>query len=66
MSNLLAQQEAGRQPLFKRNVSQAIIFNITIFSTGKFISKAMMAKCQALTGAECHEHYQGTHLDAIF
>lgn len=42
------------------------IFNISISISGQFISKALVAKCQVLSAAKCHEHYQNTHLDAIF
>lgn len=43
-----------------------LVFNISIFISGQFISKALVAKCQVLSAAKCHEHYQRTHLDAIF
>lgn len=63
LTYLLAQKGARRQPLFKK---KHFIFNATFFISGQFISKAVLAKCQALTGTKCHEHYQATHLDAIF
>lgn len=43
-----------------------LIFNISISISGQFISKALVAKCQVLSAAKCHEHYQNTHLDAVF
>lgn len=42
------------------------IFTSFIFISGQFISKAHVSKCQVLSAAKCHEHYQNTHLDAIF
>lgn len=42
-----------------------LIFNISIFISGQFSSKALVAKCQVLSAAKCHEHYQNTHLDAV-
>ena len=59
---LQAQKEGRRQPLFKGDVS---FLNSATFSSGQPISDATVAKCQAITGAKCHGHYQATHLDAI-